>query len=128
LDSGKTLPLNHVLLAQINVTNAVTLLNVLFARITTTYSMADADLTALVDTSKMEVNAYHAILRTALLALPTLKLALLATSLCSSTTTNAFLNALTENGLYSENALIAPMDAPNAATEPDATTAIKDYS
>jgi len=62
--------------------------------------MADADHPALVDTSKMKENAYLAILRTVLLALLTPKLALLATSLCSSTTTNVFLNALKENGHY----------------------------
>jgi hypothetical protein len=100
LDSGRTLLPNPALLAQTNVTNAMIPLNVLSAKITIIYSMADADLTALVDIPEMKENAYLAILRIALLAQVTPKLALLALSHCSSTTTSVFLNALKENGHY----------------------------
>jgi hypothetical protein len=60
---------NPALLAPINATNVMTTLNVSSARITTTYSLENVDLTVPADMSRTTENVYLAIPRTAILAL-----------------------------------------------------------
>lgn len=83
LDSSKLQLLELVLLAQPTATNAKMPLTALLAKITTSYTKEDADLTALADIPNLTENAFLAILRIVPPVLLMEKLASNVINLCS---------------------------------------------